>query len=239
MLQLSEHDLFRCLVGILRHDIYCHFDVSMDENGWVDINQLAKSLNENEDFAKVLGIQNGGEKSSVSGKDIIRIVSENDVDDKKLISFNHTGTKIRANSGHTLPILLNSTKFKPPQVLYYYVKNSETPEKFDISPKKNEPFVYLTDEISSAIDKGISLCVSTRLAKRDLLIIYINSGEMYNDGYEFYLCKNKFTWMTKFIPAKYIFMKHLGIDNVPRFSGSTMFVNNKIVGNLENNEVIL
>ena len=238
-MQISEHDLFRCIVSILRHDIFCHFDVSIDENGWVDINQLAKSLNENEDFVKILGIRNGGENFSVSGEDIIRIVSENDVEDKKLISFDNFGTKIRANSGHTLPILLNSTPFKPPQVLYYYIKNSETPEEFDISPKKNEPFVYLTDEISSAIDSGITLCNSSKLAKRDLLILYINSGEMYNDGYTFYLCKNKFTWMTKSIPAKYIFMKHLGIDDVPRFSGSTMFVNNKIVGSIGNNEIIL
>lgn len=239
MLQISEHDLFRCIVGILRHDIYSRFDVPIDENGWVDINQLAKSLNENEDFVKVLGIQNGGGESSISGKDIVRIISENDVDDKKFISFDRYGTKIRANSGHTLPILLNSTQFKPPQVLYSYVKNSETPKEFNIIPKKNEPFVYLTDDISTAIDKGTTLCGSSRLAKKDLLIVYINSDEMYKDGYTFYLCKNKFTWMTKFVPAKYIFMKHLGLDDVPRFSGSTMFVNNKIVGSIGNNEIIL
>ena len=239
MVQLSEHDLFKCIVSILRHDVYSRFNVSIDESGWVDINQLARSLNENEDFTKILSIRNGDEKFSVSREDIIRIVSENDVGDKKLTSFDHSGTKIRANSGHTIPILLNSTPFKPPQILYYCVKNSETPEKFDVSPKKNEPFVYLTDEISSTINKGISLCGSSKFAKRDLLIIYINSGEMYNDGYTFYLCKNKFTWMTKSIPAKYIFMKHLGIDDVPRFSGSTMFVNNKIVGSIENNEITL
>lgn len=239
MLQISEYDLFRCIVSILRRDIYCHFDVSIDENGWVNITKLAKSLNENEDFTKILGIRNSDGEFSISRDDIIRIVSENDTEDRKLTSFDHSGTKIRANSGHALPLLLNSTPFKPPQVLYYYVKNSETPEEFDISPKKNEPFVYLTDEISSAIDKGVTLCGSTKLAKRDLLIIYINSEEMYNDGYTFYLCKNKFTWMTKSIPAKYIFMKHLGTDNVPRFSGSTMLVNNKIVGDIKNNEITL
>ena len=84
---------------------------------------------------------------------------------------------------------------EPPKVLYHgtATRFAESICKEGIK-KQNRQYVHLSQDIETA----------TKVGKRhgELVILKINSEEMYKDGYKFFLSENK-VWLTDYVPIKY------------------------------------
>lgn len=173
--------LSRFLSLILRHKPE-EIGLTLDNQGYLEVEKLLQ------------GINNTGRKID---KDILdEIVAS---DNKQRYSYNHDGTKIRANQGHSVKVDLGLTKSKPPEFLYH-----GTVERFLDSISKQgllrmgREYVHLSDNIETAKNVG------TRRGKP--IILVINAEEMYNDGLEFYLSENN-VWLVENVPVKYISME--------------------------------
>ena len=68
--------------------------------------------------------------------------------------------------------------------------------------------MHLSDDIETAMKVG--------RRRGTPVVLAINSKEMYQDNYQFYLSKNK-VWLTGYVPPKYI-VKPVSCDNHNRFT---------------------
>jgi putative RNA 2'-phosphotransferase len=120
-------------------------------------------------------------------------------DEKQRYSFNEDKTLIRANQGHSIPVDVELDEAEPPRELYH-----GTGEKYVASIdvqgliRKSRLYVHLSKDSDTAMKVG---------KRHGKPVVYIvKSGEMYKDGYKFYLSKNGI-WLTKEVPAKYLVKK--------------------------------
>ncbi len=152
--------------------------ITLDEHGWADVNELLD------------GINNTGR--SINMDILEKIVA---TDSKQRYSFNQHKTLIRANQGHSIPIDVELKEQKPPEFLYH-----GTAKKF-LDNIKNEGlkpmgrlYVHLSKDIETALKVG----------KRhgSPVVLKICSGDMYIDGYKFFLSANG-VWLVKEVNAKY------------------------------------
>lgn len=163
---------------VLRHKPE-EIGLTLDEYGCVNVSDLIKGINKR------------GYKVTI--EDIERIVME---DDKQRYSFNEDKTKIKANQGHSIKVNLELKPIEPPRMLYH-----GTATRFRDSickegiKKQNRQYVHLSKDIETA----------TKVGKRhgELVIFKINSHQMYQDGFKFYLSENK-VWLTDYVPIKYL-----------------------------------
>ncbi|NFO98296.1 RNA 2'-phosphotransferase [Clostridium botulinum] len=163
---------------ILRHKPQ-EANLILDEYGYANISDLIK------------GMRDKGYKITI--EDVERIVRE---DNKKRYSFNSDNTKIRANQGHSIRVNLELQSIQPPSVLYHgtSIRFRDNILKEGVK-KQSRQYVHLSSDIDTAINVG----------KRhgSPIIFLINSKEMFEDGYKFYLSENK-VWLTDYVPIKYI-----------------------------------
>lgn len=162
---------------ILRHKPEA-IGISLDEHGWADVDEL------------IAGISRTHELDRDILEEIVR------TDDKQRYSFNEDKTLIRANQGHSIPVDVELEEVKPPEELWH-----GTGEKYVLSIKeqglipKSRLYVHLSKDEETAVKVG------KRHGKPVLYIV--KAGEMYRDGYKFYLSKNG-VWLTKEVPVKYL-----------------------------------
>ncbi len=154
-------------------------DINLDSEGWANVKDL---------------IHHAG-----FTKDELKIIV--DTDDKHRYTFNKDGSKIRANQGHSLDyIKINFKKVKPPVFLYHgtvqkYVDNIM---KTGLN-KQSRNYLHLSS------DKETALLVGARRGKP--VILTIKSGQMYDDGFTFYISKNKI-YLIECVPPKYILIDY-------------------------------
>lgn len=116
--------------------------------------------------------------------------------DKQRFTFNNDKSKIRANQGHSIEVELDLQEKIPPTILYH-----GTVDKFVDSirnsgiEKRSRNHVHLSAETETAIKVGSR--------KGTPVILTVNSGQMYKDGYKFYQSKND-VWLIDFVPKEYI-----------------------------------
>lgn len=116
--------------------------------------------------------------------------------DKQRFTFNNDKSKIRANQGHSIEVELDLQEKIPPTILYH-----GTVDKFVDSirnsgiEKRSRNHVHLSAETETAIKVGSR--------KGTPVILTVNSGQMYKDGYKFYQSKND-VWLIEFVPKEYI-----------------------------------
>lgn len=162
---------------ILRHKPET-IGISLDKNGWANVNELLK------------GIQNQG--INIDFERLNEIVETNN---KKRYSFNEDKTKIRANQGHSINVDVELKEAIPPVKLYH---GTATKYIDDIMKNgiihKNRLHVHLSKDIETAINVG------TRHGTP--VVLEIDTKEMINDGYKFYLSENG-VWLTSDIAPKY------------------------------------
>lgn len=164
---------------LLRHQPQkAHLDV--DENGWVNVNQLVRNMNR---YCS----------TSVSTEDIFKIVN---TDTKTRYALSPDSTKIRANQGHSISVNMEFKELEPPSTLFHGTSLSAVPLilKSGIS-KMSRQYVHLSSDIETAIKVG----------KRhgSPRIFQVNSQQMYKNGYHFYLSDNH-VWLTDHVPPEYI-----------------------------------
>lgn len=160
---------------ILRHKPET-IGIKLDQNGWVDVEELIQKM-----------------KIEINMQVLEDVVVTND---KKRFAFNEDKTKIRANQGHSIMVDLDLKRVTPPEFLYH-----GTTEKFIKSirreglRKQNRRYVHLSSNKQTAISVG------KRHGKP--IILKINTKNMSEKGYLFYLSENK-VWLTDEVPYDFI-----------------------------------
>lgn len=169
--------LSKFLAYILRHNPSA-VGITLDEFGWAKVNEL------------ILGVQKTGRNIDI--KILEEIVA---TDDKRRCAFNEDKSKIRACQGHSFPVDLELEERVPPEFLYHgtaekYLK-SITSQGIE---KRSRNFVHLSKDEITAINVG------RRHGKP--VVLKIDAGRMYENGYKFYLSVNG-VWLTEFVPFEY------------------------------------
>lgn len=148
--------------------------LDMDKFGFVSVKQLIKRLD-------------------ITMSDLEDIVNENN---KQRFSFNHDKTKIRSNQGHSFPVDLGLPAIEPPETLFHGTATKFLSSIYDKGiVKGTRQHVHLSEDIETAEVVGSR--------HGTVYVLHIDSLQMWNDGYEFYLSKNG-VWLTDFVPRKYI-----------------------------------
>lgn len=162
---------------ILRHKPET-IGITLDEHGWANVDEL------------IAGIAKTHRCSMDILEEIVR------TDEKQRYSFNEDKTLIRANQGHSIPVDVELEEVMPPAELWHGTgeKYTESIDKQGLIPK-SRLYVHLSGDEDTAVRVG------RRHGKPVLYIV--KSGEMYRDGFRFYLSKNG-VWLTKEVPVKYL-----------------------------------
>lgn len=159
----------------------------LEPGGWVPVDDLLAG-------AARIGF-------SITAEELNQVVAEND---KQRFAFNETGSKVRANQGHSAEVDLQLNEVEPPERLFH-----GTVAKFVAAilveglQKMNRHDVHLSKDVQTAIKVG------ERRGKAVILVI--ESGRMAADGYEFRLSANG-VWLTDHVPPRYI--RLLGEEDV-------------------------
>ena len=161
-------------------------NLRLDKNGWADVEDLILKFST---------------KYYYLDRSILeRVVAENN---KKRFTFNHDGSKIRANQGHSIKVELDLKSQEPPAILYHGTAKrflESIMEKGLIAGQRNH--VHLSDNIETAI------MVGKRHGK--VIVLEIDTEAMLNDGKEFYLSKNG-VWLTNKVASQYLNIRFLNV----------------------------
>lgn len=163
---------------ILRHKPET-INITLDEHGWANVEELIHGIEKDNPGFNMEALE-----------EIVK------TDNKQRYSFNNDKTLIRANQGHSVQVDVELEEKEPPNILYH-----GTGEKYVTSIDqdglipKSRLYVHLSKDIETARSVG------KRHGKE--IIYFVNSAQMYKDGYRFYLSKNG-VWLTKKVPLKYL-----------------------------------
>lgn len=155
-------------------------DLVLDKEGYCPANDLLKALKR--------------EFKWFTLDDLYEIVKS---DEKGRYSFNDTKTKIRANQGHsTSQVNITFKEVTPPDVLYHGTASRFLNDIYreGLKPMSRQ-YVHLSKDTETASKVG------TRHGS--LIILYVDSKKMFEDGYKFYLSENN-VYLTKEVPSKYL-----------------------------------
>ncbi len=174
---MSLRDTSRFMSLILRHKPE-KIGISLDEHGWANVDEFIAGIAKTHEF----------------NMDILEEIVR--TDNKQRYSFNEDKTLIRANQGHSIPVDVELDEVEPPEELWHGTgeKYVASIDKQGLIPK-NRLYVHLSK------DKDTAFNVGKRHGKPVLYII--KAGEMYRDGYKFFLSKNG-VWLTKEAPVQYL-----------------------------------
>lgn len=163
----------------LRHAPW-EYELKMDEEGWVSIEQLLDVLHKEKKWRNI---------SVIDLKEMISI------SDKKRHEIRDG--KIRAFYGHSIPMKILKEERMPPDILYH-----GTARRFlkSINEKgllpQNRQYVHLSQDIETAKTVG-------RRHDSEICILIINSKTAWSEGIKFYLGNEK-VWLSDAIPSKYV-----------------------------------
>lgn len=163
----------------LRHAPW-EYELELDEDGWVNVEQLLDSLKTKKDW------------SNVCEKDFKIMV---DISDKKRHEISEG--KIRALYGHSIPNRIIKEIKKPPDMLYHGTARDlvSVIRKNGLLPKGRQ-YVHLSVDIDTACQVG---------KRRDDIpvILKVDAKKAWNNGIVFYQGNGK-VWLADFIPSEYI-----------------------------------
>lgn len=163
----------------LRHAPW-EYELELDENGWVPIEQLIESLSCDRQW------------KGISEKDLEIMIEKSDKKRHEILNG-----KIRALYGHSTPEKIVKESAEPPEILYhgtprYFLNSIRT--KGLIS--KSRQYVHLGVDVETAAQVG---------KRRDdnPIILIIDAQKAWKDGVIFYKGNDK-VWLTDLIDPKYI-----------------------------------
>ena len=164
---------------ILRHkpDV---IGISLDEHGWANVQELINGINKTGKYSIDMPML----------EEIVR------TDNKQRYSFNEDRSKIRANQGHSINVDVELKEAVPPEILYHGTgeKYVESINAEGLKPK-SRLYVHLSKDVETAVTVG---------SRHGKSIVYtVASGEMYRQGYTFYLSENG-VWLTKNVPVDFM-----------------------------------
>ncbi len=129
-------------------------------------------------------------------------ISRDDLDEvvasceKQRFSFDETGTRIRANQGHSVEVDLELAPVEPPTVLYHGT-NERAADSISAEglSKMARHHVHLSADTATAERVG---------ARRGRPVIFVvDAGAMHRDGHRFYVSANG-VWLVDRVPPRYL-----------------------------------
>ena len=178
MNEKSKKKISKFLSLVLRHKPDA-VGVELDENGWIDVKILRKACAEN--------------GRSFTRAELEEVVETND---KKRFSFDETGTKIRANQGHSIEIELELEEKTPPKFLYHGTAEKNLGKIYESGLKKmKRHHVHLSDNTETAKSVG------TRYGKP--ILFQIETEKMLAEDFKFYVSANG-VWLIDEVPPKFL-----------------------------------
>ena len=151
----------------------------LEEGGWVEVADLLKAANANH--------------LSLSRAQLEELVKSSD---KQRFSFDASGTKIRANQGHSVAVDLQLQAQTPPDVLYHGTaeKNREAITAEGLH-KGRRHHVHLSRDVQTAVQVG------ARHGKP--LVLKIDALGMHAADFDFYRSENG-VWLVEAVPPRFI-----------------------------------
>lgn len=164
----------------LRHAPW-EYELEMDENGFVDIQQLLSSINEENNYQKL-----------IDKMDILQVI---EISDKKRLEI--SGEKIRAMYGHSFPMQIKYDEEIPPSILYHgtakrFLKSIMTE---GLKPMSRQ-YVHLSADIETAILVG-------KRRDSEPVILQIDTVSALKFGIKFYHANEK-VWLCKELPFQFL-----------------------------------
>ncbi|HFG9475565.1 TPA: RNA 2'-phosphotransferase [Clostridioides difficile] len=176
---MSKKDKLSIFISlILRHKPET-IGIKLDDYGYADVNELIEKIN------------NTGRNINI--EILEQIVKE---DNKQRYSFNDDRSKIRANQGHSINVNVELRELEPPKYLYH-----GTATRF-LDNIKNEGIIKQS-RLYAHLSRDIDIAVKVGKRHGTPVILKINTGKMYENGYKFYLSENN-VWLCEYIPFKYV-----------------------------------
>ena len=177
----GDRDLIRSskfLSLILRHEPE-KFEVVLDSAGWTEVDALLEACRKH-------------------GRAIDRALLEQIVatNDKRRFSFDETGTRIRANQGHSVEVELGYAPASPPALLYH-----GTATRFLEAIRAEGLKKMARHHVHLSADEVTARAVGQRHGKPAVLVI--DAAAMVGGGFSFFLSTNR-VWLVDQVPAKFI-----------------------------------
>lgn len=181
--------LSRFLSLILRHNPGA-IGIEIEKiGGWADVNALMDGINAKGKFR-------------VDRPLLEKIVA---TDSKGRYSFNADGTKIRANQGHSIDVVIEMEHRRPPEFLYHGTAWRFMPSikaKGLLPGSRN--YVHLSPDYETAVKVGF------RHSKPEApVVLIIQAVQMAEEGYDFMISDNG-VWQISHVPSQYIEIYHEG-----------------------------
>lgn len=163
----------------LRHAPW-EYELELDDDGWVSVEQLLISLKENSKW------------ESVTVRDLEHIIQNSDKKRHELVDG-----KIRALYGHSIPMKILKESAEPPMILFHGTARRfcKSIENNGLLPKGRQ-YVHLSNDIETALQVG-------KRHDDKPVILEIDAKKAWNEGIKFYLGNDK-VWLADNIPSKYI-----------------------------------
>ena len=167
---------FLCLV--LRHKPET-IGLALDEEGYADVGELMRKAL---DFGVVVD------------RPALREVVEQT--DKKRFSFSPDGDKVRANYGHSIPVVLDRHKAEPPETLYHGTATDSVASirEHGLTPGTRQ-HVHLVEDEKAALEVG------RRYGEPH--VFKVQARRMHEDGFEFFVAGGGI-WLTNAVLPEYI-----------------------------------
>lgn len=163
----------------LRHAPW-EYELEMDEEGWVPVEQLLDALHRNEKWVNI------GEA------DLKEMIEKSEKKRHELVNG-----KIRAFYGHSIPMKILKEEKMPPDVLYHGTARRflESINENGLLPQSRQ-YVHLSQDIETAENVGM------RHDDKPCILV-IDAKKAWDDGVRFYLGNQK-VWLADTIPSRYI-----------------------------------
>lgn len=153
--------------------------LTLDPGGWVAVDALLAAMRRH-------GIE-------LSRAQLDEIVARNN---KQRFSFDETGTRIRANQGHSIPVDLQLAPATPPDALYHGTS------KATIGPILREGLQKMRRQhVHLSRDKATAIKVGSRHGAP--IVLLVDAAAMARNGYQFFLSDNG-VWLTDHVPPRYL-----------------------------------
>lgn len=171
--------LSRFLSFILRHKPEA-IGLTLDSQGCLLVDDLIEGVN-------------ATGKYNVDRSILDELVS---TDNKGRYSYDSTGTKIRANQGHSVEVDVGLLEKTPPATLYHGTSGKHIDDimKHGLN-KMTRTYVHLSEDYDTAVNVG-----SRRGAP---VILKIDTAKMNEAGHKFYISKNG-VWLTDVVPVQFV-----------------------------------
>jgi putative RNA 2'-phosphotransferase len=153
--------------------------LALETGGWVAVDALLAAC------------QNKGFR--ITRSELDEVVEKND---KQRFSFDETGTRIRANQGHSTEVDLQLVPQRPPDVLYHgTAADTLAVIRKDGLRRMSRHHVHLSTTVPTAIKVG------ARHGKP--VVLEVDAAAMHCAGIPFY-CSDNGVWLVDAVPAEYL-----------------------------------